>query len=179
MENTAEILKEGGVVVLKTDTIYGILCSALNPVSVERVYEIRKRAPTKPCIILISDFSEVKKFGVVLSNEQNKIIETYPKPVSVVLDCDKEEYKYLHRGTNTLAFRVPEPKELRDLLLQTGPLIAPSANTEGLPPSKNIAEARGYFGDQVDLYVDGGEALGKASRVIKINANGTETVLRP
>ena len=85
---------------------------------------------------------------------------------------------YLHRGTRSLAFRVPEKEDLRELLKSTGPLVAPSANPEGLPQSQNIQEARGYFGYTVDYYVDGGEITSKASKIIQLHKDGTVTILR-
>jgi L-threonylcarbamoyladenylate synthase len=177
-ENLVKVLVDGGVVVMPTDTLYGIVGVASNKNTVERIYEVRKRKPEKPCIILISDFSEVEKFGVTISAEQKKIMETYPAPVSVVLDCPSDEFEYLHRGTQSLAFRVPANRELRDLFSKTGPLVAPSANTEGNTPSKNIQEAKEYFGNQVDLYIDGGEISGSASKVIRLHEDGSVTILR-
>lgn len=178
-ENILKTIASGGVVVMPTDTIYGIVCSALDEVAVNRVYEIRNRAPEKPCIILISDFSEVQKFGVVLSPEQVNKIAQFSGPVSVVLDCLKEKFAYLHRGTKTLAFRVPTQPALRDLLSKTGPLIAPSANIEKFPQSESIEDAKAYFGDKVNLYIDAGPVVSKPSRVIRLHIDGSETVLRP
>jgi L-threonylcarbamoyladenylate synthase len=146
---------------------------------VNRIYAIRKRNPTKPCIILIGEIEELEKFSIILTEEQkNKLKEYWPGSVSVVLDCPDPSLEYLHRGTNTLAFRLPALKTLRDLLLKTGPLIAPSANTEELPPAKNIDDAKKYFGNQVDLYVDGGEISGKASKIIKLNKDGEVVIIR-
>jgi L-threonylcarbamoyladenylate synthase len=99
-------------------------------------------------------------------------------PTSVILDCPEDIFSYLHRGTQTLAFRLPASANLRELLLKTGPLIAPSANIEGLPPAKNIEEARNYFGDAVDLYMDGETIAGKASRVVRLHNDGSITILR-
>lgn len=189
-KNILDVIKKGGIVVMPTDTIYGIVGSALNVHVVSRIYEIRKRAPTKPCIILIGDISELEKFSIELSDEQKKILQKYwlqgkteeYSAISFVLDCKEnsknEKFTYLHRGTNTLAFRIPLQKELRDLFLQTGPLIAPSANLEGLPPAKNISEAKKYFGDLVDLYIDGGAIEGKASKIIKLHKDGSVDILR-
>jgi L-threonylcarbamoyladenylate synthase len=160
-----EILSENGVVVMPTDTIYGIVGKALEKSTVERIYNIKKRNPDKPCIILIGDINELKKFGIKLKEKQKDVLkELWPGPVSVILD--------------NFAFRLPSPKPLCDLLLKTGPLIAPSANTEGLSPSKNIAEAKTYFGNSVDLYIDGGELKNKASKLIKLNNEGSIIVLR-
>jgi L-threonylcarbamoyladenylate synthase len=178
-ENLVRVLKNNGVVVMPTDTLYGIVGTAFNENTVEKIYEIRKRKPEKPCIVFIGSVNEIKKFGIELSEEQKNIFEKYTEPTSIILDCLSDEFEYLHRGTKTLAFRIPAPEELRNLLLTIGPLVAPSANTEGLPPAKNIQEAKEYFGDQVDLYVDGGEISSKASKVIRLNNDDSIEVLRP
>lgn len=156
-----QILQNGGVAVMPTDTIYGIMGLALNKKTVERISKIKKRSPEKPFINLIGDWSETKKFGIDAS--QYKIPE------------NAEPTTYIIEG---ISFRIPNVPELRDLLLKTGPLIAPSANPEGLPPAENILEAKEYFGDSVDLYVDGGEISGKASRIIKLNSDGNISILR-
>ena len=182
-----EILLGGGVVVMPTDTIYGLVGSALNKKTVERVYNIRKRAPEKPCIILIGDIKELEIFFIILSLEQKKVIEKYwftigrtevPGPVSFILDCADDKFEYLHRGTKTLAFRLPLQADLRDFLKNTGPLIAPSANPEGFSSAIDVAKAKEYFADLVDLYIDGGEIVGKASKVIKLHKDGSAIILR-
>jgi len=204
--NLIEMLKNNGVVVMPTDTIYGIVGRALNSATVNRIYEIRKRASNKPCIILIGDINELEKFSIHLSEKQKKVTNEYwpgsfgqkhafsqfpasqrqhskkyvsaSRPVSIIFSCESEEFKYLHRGTKTLAFRLPAQEELRKLLIKTGPLIAPSANLEGLPSTRNITEAKNYFGQAVDLYIDGGELEGKPSKLIKLHKDGTESIIR-
>lgn len=187
-KNLVKVLKDGGVVIMPTDTLYGIVGKAKNPKVVERIYNIRKRSPDKPCIILIGNFSELKKFGIVLTEMQkNKIGKYLPaevsaktgrEPTSFILDCPDESLRYLHRGTKTLAFRIPFPKALRDLLLKVGSLIAPSANLEARPPSKTISEAKKYFREAVDLYLNGGQLNGKASKVIQLHKDGSVSILR-
>ena len=177
-ENLVKVLVEGGVVVMPTDTLYGIVGKANNQKVVNSIYEIRKRAPSKPCIILISDINELEKFHVDLSEEQKNKIKKFTEPTSFISDCSNDSFEYLHRGTKTLAFRLPVNHELRDLLKKTGSLIAPSANLEGMPPAENISDAKNYFGDSVDLYVDGGEIKGKASKVIRLHKDGSMEVLR-
>jgi L-threonylcarbamoyladenylate synthase len=187
--NLIKILKGGGVAVMPTDTLYGVVGRAQNISTVNRIYGLKKRTPEKPCIILIGDINELEKFSIIFSEEQkNKLKEFWPisamadigqpKAVSIVLDCLNEKFSYLHRGTKTLAFRLPAQQGLRDLLLKTGPLIAPSANSEGLPPAESIFQAKKYLGDSVDLYVDGGTLTGKASRLIKLHKDGSITIIR-
>lgn len=154
---------------MPTDTIYGICTNALNREAVERMYAVRKRAPAKPFIVLIADIADVAKFDIELTAfQQDFLIRHWPAPLSVVLPCENERFVYLHRGTKTIAFRLPADEALRALLKETGPLIAPSANPEGSPPAKTINEAKEYFGDQVDHYEDAGELTGEASTLVSL-----------
>ena len=178
-ENLIKVLEENGVVVMPTDTIYGIVGKALEKNTVERIYDIKKRDLNKPCIILIGGINELEKFSIRLSEEKKLEIQKYwSGSVSIILDCPDDSFSYLHRGTKTLAFRMPSSQTLRNLLLEVGPLVAPSANPEARLPSKNIEEAKKYFGDAVDLYIDGGELKNKASKIIKLNKDGSVVVLR-
>ena len=178
-ENLISILKKGGVAVTPTDTIYGIVGQAQNVATVHRIYNLKKRDPEKPCIILIGDTSALLEFSITLSKEQEKkLLEFWPGPVSIIFDCEDESFSYLHRGTKTLAFRLPALIDLQNLITKTGSLIAPSANPEGLPPATNTEEARKYFGDSVDLYLDGGKIMSKPSKVIKLHKDGSVNILR-
>ncbi|MFH1192712.1 MAG: L-threonylcarbamoyladenylate synthase [Candidatus Jorgensenbacteria bacterium] len=150
------VIKKGGVGVLPTDTIYGLVGSALSQKTVERIYRIRRRNPKKPVIVLIAALADLRRFGVKPAPRVKVFLKKiWPGPYSVVLSCPHKKFAYLHRGTETLAFRLPEPKWLRELLRATGPLVAPSANPEGKPPAKNIAEAKKYFGEKADFYMHG------------------------
>lgn len=167
-----DLLKDGGIAVIPTDTIYGIVGSALNPQIVEKIYQLRKRALDKPMIILISSIDDLNKFDIRLTLKQKEFLENnWPNPLSVILEVTGDKFKYLHRGKNSLAFRMPKDKKLLDILKQTGPLVAPSANLQGGKPAENIDEAKKYFGDKVDLYVDGGNLTAKASTLINLADN--------
>ena len=165
----AAILRRGGVGILPTDTIYGIVGSALRKEAVERIYVLRKRNPDKPFIILIASKGDIAQFGVRLSSRAEKILERlWPGKVSVILPCNSKKFFYLHRGTKQLAFRLPDSRELRALLAKTGPLVAPSANIEGVPPALTIADARKYFGKTVDFYVSGGKLVSPPSTLVSL-----------
>lgn len=175
----AELLKAGKIGVMPTDTIYGIVGSALNPETVEAIYKLRKRSSDKPFIILISFISDLQKFGIELSEQQEKFLQqNWPNPLSVILPVNNEKFNYLHRGKNSLAFRMPKDKKLLKLLEQTGPLVAPSANIEGDPPAETIDEAKKYFGGIIDFYLDMRKISEKPSTLIELNQNGEIDLLR-
>lgn len=167
---------------MPTDTIYGLVGQALNRKTVERVYAVRKRTPSKPMIILVDSIERLRLFNACPDKKtETKLNEIWREKVSVILPIiDKsclKKLNHLHRGTNSLAFRLPVNKDLRQLISRTGSLVAPSANLEGLPPATTIKEAKNYFGDQVDFYVDGGKIEGLPSKLIKLE-NGEIVELR-
>jgi len=177
-------LRSGGIGILPTDTIYGIVGSALVPKTVARIYHLRKRNLKKPMIVLVSSTEDMRQFGMAIDETTKKILaHVWPGKVSVILPISlrrKSELKrfgYLHRGTAALAFRVPKPTWLQKLLRKTGPLIAPSVNFEGEPPALSVRAAKKYFGRSVDFYVDAGRLISRPSTLIIIE-KGKVTVLR-
>lgn len=179
LEQISFFLKNSGVVIIPTDTIYGIVGTALNPQVVEKIYKLRKRTPSKPMIILISSLMDLEKFEIKVTDKQKQFLnKNWPNPVSIILPCNSKQFEYLHRGTNFLAFRMPKDSNLLELLKKVGPLVAPSANFEGEKPSDTIEEAKIYFEDKVDFYLDGGKMESKPSTLIELNEDGIYTVLR-
>lgn len=173
-----DLINKGGIGVLPTDTVYGIHGLALNKRVVNRIYKIRKRNPKKPFIILISSIADLNHFKIKLEKKTQLFLKRiWPGKISVILHCQHSEFFYLHRGTNSLAFRMPKKKSLLALLKQTGPLISTSVNPEGQKPASSIAEAKKYFHNQLDFYMDQKYLKSPPSTLIKIE-NGVVTILR-
>ncbi|MBI4272747.1 threonylcarbamoyl-AMP synthase [Candidatus Uhrbacteria bacterium] len=171
----ASILKEGGVGVLPTDTLYGIVGSTRIPQVVKRIYEIRKRDQKKPCIVLIASLKSLEEFGIHISPARKKTLQKlWPGPVSVIFPCRLKKYQYLHRGTKTLAFRMPADERLRKLLQRTGPLVAPSANIAGKPPARSLLQAKFYFKNALDFYVAGEKQKNQSSTLISFKGKKIE-----
>jgi L-threonylcarbamoyladenylate synthase len=178
MDNVAKQLKEGKIGVIPSDTLYGLMGSAMLPDTVERIYRTRSRDTRKAMIVLISCIEDLKSFDIKLGTESYELIANYwPGKISFVLPCTNEKFAYLHRGTGAIAFRVPESEWLQELLSKSGPLVAPSANPEGKEPAKTISEAEAYFGNSVDFYLDQGKLEGELSTVVKLS-DGKLEVLR-
>ena len=173
-----------GIGILPTDTLYGLVGSALSPEVVDRIYKLKKRKLNKPFIILIASLDDLKLFEVSLDKFQEEFLQkNWPNPLSVILACSPREagpeskFEYLHRGTKTLAFRIPKDEKLLEYLKKSGPLVAPSANPEGKKPAETLEEAKKYFGDRVDFYIDGGKLSGQPSTLVSIK-NGKIDIIR-
>jgi len=174
IKEAVQILQNGGVGVGPTDTLYGLLGSALSKKAVERIYQLKKRDLSKPLIVLIADIKDLEVFGIEVGTRTTNVLNRFwPGQVSIILPCPKAEMSYLHRGTGTLAFRLPKPKWLMDFLQETGPLAAPSANLEGEKPAETIGQAKKIFGNKIDFYIDKGKLTGLPSALIKIAKQGT------
>ncbi len=164
-----DILLSGGVGILPTDTLYGIVGSALHAETVERIYKIKGRDENKPFIILVSSVADIEAFGVEISKSERGLLKSFwPGKVTVIFPCEDEKYSYLHRGQKNLAFRIPVSSALIDILKKTGPLVAPSANIQGKEPATTIHEAKNYFGNKIDFYIDGGKITSLPSTIVKM-----------
>jgi len=181
MKSKPEIIKlirSGKIGVFPTDTIYGIAASVWSKKAVEQAYKIMNRHPKKPFIILISSLKDLALFKVKLDHSTQKILQKiWPGKISVILPVSSSKFHYLHRGTKTLAFRIPQKPSLRKLLKHTGPLISSSANPQGKKPADTITEAKKYFGEKVDFYVGKGKIKSLPSTLVKIK-KGQLCVLR-
>jgi L-threonylcarbamoyladenylate synthase len=174
----AAALNNGGVVVLPSDTVYGVMARASDKAAVERIYKLRGRAPEKPFIILIADIWQITDMSE-WGDAHKRLAERYwPGPLSLVAPTTQKTPEYLHRGTDTLAYRMPDHLELRKLLTVTGPLVAPSANPEGQPTATTLSEAQAYFRDTVDGYVDGGTLAGHVPSTVAGIKDGKLHVFR-
>lgn len=172
------LLQQGAIGVLRTDTIYGIVTSALDEAAVRRLYKVRHRSAHKRSIILIADHSQLLPGIPKYATET--VQHYWPGKVTIELPVDEHVPDWLHRGARETAYRMPADEELRQLLRQTGPLIAPSANLEGQPPAYSIPEAQRYFGDAIDFYVDSGicDPSTPPSRLLRVHTDGTVETLR-
>lgn len=164
----------GGVGVLPTDTVYGLVAKASDRTAVKRLYDLKQREG-KPGTIIAADVDQLEDLG--LKRRYLKAVEQFwPGAVSVIIPCGAE-LEYLHEGKNSLAVRIPDDEKLQKLLKQTGPLLTSSANHPGEPTAMNITEAKAYFGDKVDFYEDDGNLSGRQpSTIIRIVDDAIEII---
>ena len=171
-----ELLRAGGVGVLRTDTLYGVVARADDEAAVARVYRLKGRDEAKSPIVLIGALDQL--FDEPDATCAELFVDGWPARTSIIMPS-RVAPVWIRRENDSVAYRLPADDELRWLLRQTGPLIAPSANPEGEPPAKNIEEAGAYFGETADFYVDGGTvANSMPSRLLRVAPSGELERLR-
>lgn len=164
----ADLLVSGKIGVLPTDTIYGIHCDALNFEAITKVYELKERPENMPFITLISNFSDLIRFKVLLNDfSLTQINKLWPGPNTLIFETEELGSK---------SFRLPNNKFLLEILNLTGPLISTSANTHGNRSAKSAEDAMKYFGSKVDFYVDRGVLDNPPSSIYKILSNKIEKI---
>lgn len=171
-DDLVSVLQNGGVAVLRTDTIYGIVCRADNEQVVNRVYKLKHRNEAKSPIVLIADQSQL--YERPTDAMQPALDMMWPGPYSIIMPAPHAPH-WIVRNNQSVAYRIPAHDDLRYLVRQTGPLIAPSANLEANPPALTVEQAVAYFGEAVDIYVDSGEVTDtKPSTLLRFAGNRFE-----
>lgn len=167
-----DALQRGGVGVLPTDTVYGIVARASDQTAVSRLYELKHREH-KPGTVIAASVDQLVELGI--KRRYLKSVEHFwPGAVSVEMP---HQLEYLHQGTGRQAFRIPNDSALLKILEKTGPLQTSSANQPGETPAKTLEEAKQYFGETVDFYVDGGEKKHhQPSTIIRIVDDAIEII---
>ena len=170
-------LRRKKTVVLPTDTLYGICADALEYRAVEKVFELKRRRPNKPLIVLVPSTEWIKKFFFVkkMPPSAEKLFNA-DYPISVIIPV--KGFEWITRGSGTVAFRVVKGGFIKDFLEAYGrPIVAPSANWEGFPPAGDPFQALLYFGNGVSVYYNGGKLKGEPSAVVDLTTE-TPKVLR-
>lgn len=177
-ESIAKLMRTAAVGVLPTDTVYGLVARASDQAAVARLYKLKSRQ-NKPGTLIASSIDQLVELGI--KYRYLKAVEQFfYKTVSVIIPCGPE-LAYLHLGVSSLAVRIPNLQgpslKMKKLLHNTGPLLTTSANLPGRPPATTIANAKKYFDDRVDFYVDGGDLSGrKPSTIIRIIDDAVEVL---
>lgn len=176
-DSAISALKNGQLIIAKTDTIYGILAAANSEKAVERLYEVKRRPLDKPVIILVADIDNIPDLTPSIKRKYQEISKN--RSTTIITKVSPDFLPHLPRNGGTLAFRVVSESPLAELIRTIGLLVAPSANPSGEEPAKNITEAINYFHELVPIYVDSGEtADAQPSQIVRINEGGEIEFLR-
>jgi tRNA threonylcarbamoyl adenosine modification protein (Sua5/YciO/YrdC/YwlC family) len=173
-KHVIQSLKTGGVGFMPADTVYGLSCSAFDESAVDRIYRIKYRFEGKPFIILISDIDQLKLLKID-PKEVEPIKQYWPGGLTYICSAPKTP-QWLQRGTKTLAVRLPDHEELRELIRQVGPIVSTSANLYARKPAASLLEAVNYFGDKLEFYVNVGKLEGLPSTIVRLKAGKLEVL---
>ena len=171
LTRAADILNAGGVVIIPTDTVYGIAAHPRHPEAVQRICTIKGRPTGKPIALLAADMDAVVRFGAAFPDIARRLAaKHWPGALTLVLPC----------GGGYEGFRVPAHDAARRLIAACGgTLRVTSANLSGEMPALDAAEALREVGLEADMVLDGGISPGGvASTVAKVEPDGTITVIR-
>ena len=180
LNKVAEILKNGGIVIFPTETVYGIGANAFNEQSVKRIYEVKNRPDEKPLSIMVSGIEEIEKYAIIQNDVERKIIETFmPGPITVILKKKPGVFDYISSGKDTIGIRIPDNKIILSILNRLKfPIVAPSANISGMPSGIELKGILKDFDGKIEACIDGGKAeIGEGSTIVEV-IDGKPVILR-
>ena len=176
----ANIIKNGGIVVFPTETVYGIGTNGLNKEAVKKLYKIKRRPLNKPISLLVSDFKMIDIIAKNITEVEYKIMRKYfPGPLTIILKKKDIVPSIVSGGEKTIGVRMPKDEITRKLIEYAEvPIAAPSANISGNPSGTKIEKILNEFQEDVDYYIDGGKSkIGVGSTIVKVE-DGKIKILR-
>lgn len=176
-----ELLREGRIVAIPTDTVYGIAADLALPDAIERLFAAKQRPPEKAVAVLLADSAQAWTLGVASPAARVLADAFWPGGLTLVLTVqpDARLPRVLAAGTPTIGVRVPDHPAPRALAAVLGPLPTTSANLSGQPDARDAAEVAATLGDAIALVIDGGPIRGGAPSTVVDCATDRPAILRP
>jgi tRNA threonylcarbamoyl adenosine modification protein (Sua5/YciO/YrdC/YwlC family) len=172
-------LSRGELVLLPTDTVYGVAADAFTPAAVTRLLAAKNRGRSMPVPVLIGEASTLAGLVVNIPPIAHTLAEAFwPGGLTLVVEHAPSLAWDLGEAEGTVAIRLPDDEVARELLRRTGPLAVSSANRSGRPAATNAAEAEYQLGEHVDVVLDGGPRSGSAASTIVDCTAPTPRLLR-
>ena len=165
IQKASKVVREGGVVVFPTDTVYGVGCDPFNKKSVDKIYKIKNRSKSKPFPILVYSIKEVNQIADFDSDSQRLAEKFWPGPLTLILKLKDSRIEKSLDVKERIAVRVPNNKCLLDLLSSCRFLIGTSANISGQESFTNSEECYNSLSD-FDVFLDGGNLGGNGESTI-------------
>ena len=167
MTRARDSLARSGLVVLPTDTVYGLAADAFDPTGVRRLLRAKGRGRDMPTPVLIASSEVLAALTTGVTAEARELADAFwPGGLTLILRQQPSLRWDLGDSRGTVAVRVPDQYDTIDLLTDTGPLAVSSANTTGMPPATTVEQAQDMLGEAVDVYLDAGPAPGASPSTI-------------
>ena len=173
-----DAVRGGGLIVLPTDTVYGIGADAFTPQAVQDLLEAKGRGRDTPPPVLIGDHAVLMALATDLPEYVEDLAEAlWPGALTIILTAQPSLTWDLGETRGTVALRMPEDETALELLRRTGPLAVSSANRHGKPAATSVLDAATQLGDAVEVYLDGGAArIGASSTILDATVTPAEIV---
>ena len=199
IQKALEVLRNGGVILYPTDTVWGIGCDATDPAAVAKVYAIKKRADSKSLVLLASDMDMICRYVREVPEMAIQLVEVNDKPMTIIYPgaitgpapaspdaLPKQDRRVLAFNTvaedGTVGIRIPMMDFCRQLVAKLGrPLVSTSANISGEPTPKNFSEISEEIRSAVDHIADPSlekGATGHSSSIIKVGLDYSIEIIR-
>lgn len=172
LEEAAALLREGGLVAVPTETVYGLAGNGLDAAAVERIYEVKGRPAVKPLSLMVPGPEAMEKYAAQVPPAAKFLAERFwPGPLTIVLKARDHIPPIVLAGGHTVGLRCPQHPMTLELLNLSGlPFAAPSANPSGAESPKTAEQVRAYFDGKIEAIVDGGPCdLGLESTIIDMS----------
>ena len=172
MTNFRDILKNGGAVILPTETVYGLFAKALDEEAVENVYQLKKRPKDKAMNLNVADFKTILAYSKDQPNYLKKLYDEFlPGPLTIILKANNLVPTWINSGLSTVGFRIPNHPQTLQLIQEFGPLIGPSANISGQESGKQFKKIQQQFEVDVTGVSDDEALTGLDSTILDLSAS--------
>ncbi|MFZ3123319.1 MAG: L-threonylcarbamoyladenylate synthase [Thermodesulfovibrionales bacterium] len=162
LRKAIEILKDGGIVAYPAETFYGLGVKFDKEASLRKLYELKKRPKEKPMPLIIGNRASLSMIAVFVNEIAESLMDKFwPGPLTLLLKAKKGLSPYLTADTGRIAVRIPGESAALYLVREAGfPITATSANPSGMPPAEDADSVIRYFGEKIDMVIDGGRTAG-------------------
>ena len=178
-EKILSVIRNGGIFIYPTETVWALGCIALNKSSVNKIYQLKKREKSKPLICLIDDFKRISKYAVLPESKIATKLKLHNHP-TVIYQKAKPNLKHVASENNEIAIRITPINELKKIIkMLNAPIISTSANISGQPFPVNFNDIDKNISSAVDLILNFEvESTGIPSTIIRIDETGELQYLR-
>lgn len=173
IDKLCNVLSNNELAIVPTDTVYGILASAINEDAIRKVYQVKKRDFSKPCIILVSSISMLKEYVLSINDLEEKLIKRFwPGKLTIIFKKNKNVSDLLTANKDTVGIRYPLNKDLIECMNKFGfPLVSSSANLSNEGVITDISLISSEMLENISYVYDGGHMSDSSSTIVQVVDN--------
>ena len=180
LKKAVAVLNDGGIVAYPTETFYGLGVKFDKENSLKKLFELKKRQEEKPMPLIIGSRASLSMIAASVNEIAESLMDKFwPGPLTLILEAKKGLSPYLTADTGRIAVRIPGESAALYLVREAGfPITATSANPSGMPPAEDAETVIKYFGEKMDMVIDGGRTAGGMPSTIADAAGESIKIVR-